>query len=711
MVETIGTGNHYSIFLQNGTIFSVGENTNSQLARGNGTEAELTTLEAINLPDGFTGTIVGLSAGQLHGAFLTAEGEVYTWGDNNLGKLGHGSTANTESLVPTKVAGLDGIDIASILMGNGASYAVSADGILYGWGQNTNGQLGIGNLVNQGAPIAVSSSAFGGAKVASVSTGTSFTLVLTDSGEVYAMGSNVQQQIGPNAAGLRRADTPVLVDIPGEVVSVEAGTNTAFAITATGAVYGWGQSDFGQLLKGTAQADGTLTNYSGGNSATPTLIEGLPAGIVEIHVGSRWVIALTADGEVWTWGDQGWLDSTLEDTVVTPRRIEGLDGIDIVDIVSGPNHALMVDAAGNTYGVGATADGRLGFLQADADRASAAVLIPVPGDGHAVLVDGSNDQTTGSVLIAGAVEAGIVGYSVYGFAGNDSLTGSTGGDRLDAGLGDDVIHAGLGADTIFGRGGFDTLDLSAATDAITLDLTAGMASGTGIGLQTFSGIEGFVFGSGRDRITGTAAAEAFDGGMGDDILAGLSGNDTLIGGAGADVLLGGADDDRIEGGAGRDKLEGGVGNDLVDGGADDDILRGDAGNDTLIGGGGADSLDGAAGDDRLEGGDGDDVLSGSTGNDRLVGGAGNDLLAGGAGRDVFVFAAGSGDDVIKDFSATGATSDRIEFSSEIFTDYAAVMADARQVGLDVVIALGEDDTLTLANQRLANLTADDFAFV
>jgi len=77
---------------------------------------------------------------------------------------------------------------------------------------------------------------------------------------------------------------------------------------------------------------------------------------------------------------------------------------------------------------------------------------------------------------------------------------------------------------------------------------------------------------------------------------------------------------------------------------------------------------------------------------------------------VFVFAAGFGQDTVKDFGLTGSSSDVIEFSSDLFADFADVMADAAQVGSDVVISIDADTSLMLANIKLAALATDDFRF-
>lgn len=94
-----------------------------------------------------------------------------------------------------------------------------------------------------------------------------------------------------------------------------------------------------------------------------------------------------------------------------------------------------------------------------------------------------------------------------------------------------------------------------------------------------------------------------------------------------------------------------------------DVAWGQQGNDKIFGGRGRDVLLGGEGHDRLVGGQGRDILRGGEGNDYLDGGIGNDRLVGGDGMDLFVFRAGSGKDVIKDFSISDDAIDLVDFAS------------------------------------------------
>ena len=65
-----------------------------------------------------------------------------------------------------------------------------------------------------------------------------------------------------------------------------------------------------------------------------------------------------------------------------------------------------------------------------------------------------------------------------------------------------------------------------------------------------------------DEVFGSDQADAFDGGLGDDLLYGYGGDDLLAGGTGDDRLYGDDGSDTLDGGEGADVLRGGPGNDV-----------------------------------------------------------------------------------------------------------------------------------------------------
>ena len=96
------------------------------------------------------------------------------------------------------------------------------------------------------------------------------------------------------------------------------------------------------------------------------------------------------------------------------------------------------------------------------------------------------------------------------------LCGLGGNDTLDGGGGDDVLLGGPGSDTLRGGAGRDTASFEDATAPVTVDLTAGTASGEGG--DTLSDVEGVIGSPQADSITGDAGANTLDGGGGDDTI-------------------------------------------------------------------------------------------------------------------------------------------------------------------------------------------------
>ncbi len=229
----------------------------------------------------------------------------------------------------------------------------------------------------------------------------------------------------------------------------------------------------------------------------------------------------------------------------------------------------------------------------------------------------------------------IKGVSLYGGAGDDSISGSAASDFIDGGDdddliagngGNDVISGGYGEDSLAGGNGADGIDGGAGDDLIFGEADGDYISG----------------GDGNDVLRGDGHADdaaeeggndVMFGGIGDDQMLGQGGKDTMFGQEGVDLMLGGAGSDELYGGQDNDELQGGSGIDYLYGEEGNDLLFGEAGNDYLHGGAGNDSLSGGEDDDRLHGAEGDDQLSGGVGDDMLTGGAGADHLDGGAGKD------------------------------------------------------------------------------
>ena len=347
----------------------------------------------------------------------------------------------------------------------------------------------------------------------------------------------------------------------------------------------------------------------------------------------------------------------------------------------------------------------------------------------------------GNLVIARDV---VIENTIAGF-GNDVVIGNSAVNRLEGRAGDDVLEGGAGADILDGGAGNDT---AAYTDSDT---------GVTVRLLTGAGRRGHAEGdslSGIENLTGSAYNDAFGGDTGNNVLNGGPGNDGLWGSAGDDILIGGSGADRFYGGGGQDTAdytdspagvtvrlhslsasggdaEGDTFESLIDvsytdadgaaqteslpdiehltGSAHNDILAGDRRDNVLDGAGGNDTLYGGpgGGDDAMLGNAGDDRLFGGQGADRLDGGTGDDTLSGGPAGDVFVFAPGSGDDTITDFTNS---QDRIDLTAFELSGYDDLTITDGTDGVTIDLSAHDGGTILLEGFDMADLDAADVLF-
>ncbi|MCV6585612.1 MAG: Ig-like domain-containing protein [Marinibacterium sp.] len=691
VAASVGAGNHFSVFLRDNVIYASGENVVRQLDNGT-TGFDVKAPMAILMPDGFDATITSVSSGTLHTTFLTDDGDVYAFGHNNRGMLGLGDDEDRSRA--EKIDALDDVDVIAIENGNGVSFALDADGVLYSWGSNTNGQLGHGDRDTRMVPTPVE--VFGGERVVAVSSGTSHTLALTAEGEVYAFGSNTDGQA--DGSGERRVVDPTQVDgLPDDIIGVTAVGRTSFAVTSDGRVFGWGESKYGQMLVGSDNGDGTFT-VDPADVRIPVELTALPDNVIDVEGGARWAIALTADGDVYAWGPNdegptGGLDgdpAAASDASFLPTKIAELDDVTIVEIQAGPNSIIAVSDTGQVFAWGSNSDGRLGFVS------DGSVYAPVEVDFDADAAPFLQSAMPGD----NAREVGNDASLVLSFT--EAVSTATGTITL--------VNRDTGA-----RTDIDVTDpLLVQVDGSTVTVTppAHLDVDTRYAVEISDGA--FVDGAGQayagiaEGDTSTFNFTTSDTAAASNLTPGTRDADLIRGGADDDQIMGGRGDDRLSGGTGADELRGQAGHDILDGGTGDDRLIGAAGDDDLTGGAGADRLLGGGGVDFLSGGEGRDLLRGDAGDDLLIDGAGADKLIGGTGADVFDLVTDGDTDRIADFELG---TDKIRLNG--VSDFAVLdIADVSNGGVrieyngDMLLLLEDGGAIDAAD-----LTASDFLFV
>jgi alpha-tubulin suppressor-like RCC1 family protein len=238
-VVDIDAGHNYSMALKNdATVWTWGENNKGILGLGTTTPASMN--RPVKVPS--LSSVTAISAGTSHAMALKSDGTVWTWGDNSLGWLGLGTMDFDSHPTPTQVPGLTGV--VAIYAGDGRSYAVKADGTVFGWGNGFSGQLGDGTSGQIGPSSPIELPALKG--MTQMSSGTGSTMVMKSDGSILSFGTNFRGQLGRGLPD--NGPYPVPTQIPGIIAkNITSGESHVVVTELSGTLKVFGRNDDGQL--------------------------------------------------------------------------------------------------------------------------------------------------------------------------------------------------------------------------------------------------------------------------------------------------------------------------------------------------------------------------------------------------------------------------------------------------------------------------------
>ncbi|CAN7937233.1 unnamed protein product [Ixodes hexagonus] len=351
-VTQMDCGTHHTLFNTDAGVFACGSSRYGQLGLG-----PLQRTWVPHLVEALAGhRVVRVTCGPYHSLAVTGDGRLLTWGWGAHGQLGHGTCDDQRT--PKLVEALADHRVTDACAGCGHTVALTAEGLVYTFGCNTFGQLGLGRVPKRSTPQRIDL----GEPVRLLSSGFFQVFALLAGGRLLTWGANPQslrlqaqssrrsrlQAVvaqnellsslagGPHGGNLRHPAasaapaanpaaqallhghqghlTPTEFDVSsvrGTIAHIACGSNHAAILTKDGQLYTWGRNTEGQLGLG----------HRKDQQKNPQLVSSL-SKVVQVCCGRDFTVALDAQGKVWAWGqnDAGQLGVKVSEECSSSRH-------------------------------------------------------------------------------------------------------------------------------------------------------------------------------------------------------------------------------------------------------------------------------------------------------------------------------------------------------------------------------------------------------
>ena len=294
-----------------GAVWAWGHNLNDRLGIGSTTnyyyEPQRVTMPA---------NITAISVSGWHTLAIDRYGAVWAWGNNGNGQLGIGSSATAYN-TPRRVTGLN--NVTHVWAIDFRSFALDANGYAWAWGDGWTRSLGLDSTGTYNTPQRIESLT----NIIAMSIN-NHSLALDSHGTVWAWGSNSSGQLGIGNNSFQRV--PTEVETLNNIAVISTGYSHSVALCHDGTVWAWGDTSSGQSGIGAVS----------GFYDTPQRVDSLN-NIVALSAGEWHSLALCRSGYVWAWGWNGdgqiGIDSTAN-IYSTPRRVHGVEGAGYLNLTA-----------------------------------------------------------------------------------------------------------------------------------------------------------------------------------------------------------------------------------------------------------------------------------------------------------------------------------------------------------------------------------------
>jgi len=328
-----GTLGHTSWFLsETHEVYVSGNNETGQL--GLGTTTHQSTPQKFTPP--LNKKIISIASGARHGALITDDGKLYTFGHNDKNQLGI-ATKQDRSAVPLIVQ--HSARFIAVSCGNNHTLALSSDFKVYSFGSNDSGQLGLPRPTTMISQVNIPETIIG------ISAGYEHSAALSESGSVYVWGCGTSGQLGlPHSQNVNLAEK--LSSVTDKIVNVACGYMHTACVSESGDLYIFGfisnELKFGQSGK-------KVKSFP------------LKDPVISLASGSAHILVLLASGVVYGMGVNGHGQLGIDGkAILQVQEIVSLKGNKITQISTGFQHSLALTSNGQVFAFGRNERGQLG---------------------------------------------------------------------------------------------------------------------------------------------------------------------------------------------------------------------------------------------------------------------------------------------------------------------------------------------------------------
>lgn len=374
-------GRHSAGVGDGGEVYTWGTNEQGQLGAPGGPKAGMWDVpRRVELLYGWD--VQGVSCGDSHTVAITPH-DVITWGSNEQGQCGHGERAETDWVKPRSLKLLHGQMVTQVVCGANHTLCVTATSLVFAWGDNSYGQLGLGDVRNRKSPAMVNG--LWALPVRQLAAGVSHSAALTSNGFLFTWGDASSGQLGlplsteeANTVAMNRTaserrrnarrvnqrfvQTMLDMGIPedqAELALMETG-NVGVEVAAE-----WLFSVPADVLESHLSGDSMMMDSPTASlDATPlsilqqTGIVNIPRRVPlqkvrNVAAGAHHTLACT-DDDVYSWGcnSHGQLGNGTFKNEKHPYHIACLHGHRITQVAAGSRHSVFLSVDGSIYACG-----------------------------------------------------------------------------------------------------------------------------------------------------------------------------------------------------------------------------------------------------------------------------------------------------------------------------------------------------------------------